>query len=84
MKTLLQSRAACVVWGLVLGLVVGLNVQGIWPSVRLHAVASQGEDNFAIATGFIDEETEGIFFLDFLTGDLAAGVLNPRSRGAAR
>jgi len=79
MKRLFQNRIVFLFAGALLGLIVGLNVQGLWPSTPLHAVATQGEDNFAIATGFVDEETEGIFFLDFLTGDLAASVINPRA-----
>ena len=32
----------------------------------------------SMATGLIDEEMEGVFFLDFLTGDLACVVLASR------
>lgn len=32
----------------------------------------------AVATGVIDEGTEGVFILDFLTGDLQCWVINPR------
>jgi hypothetical protein len=33
----------------------------------------------AMATGYIDEEVEGVYILDYLTGDLQCFVLNPRS-----
>ena len=34
-------------------------------------------DSYVIATGPIDDETEGIYFLDCLTGELGIGLLNP-------
>ena len=36
-------------------------------------------ETFAIATGPISEEVEGIFALDYLTGDLQCWVINPRT-----
>jgi hypothetical protein len=65
--------------GCVVGLVAGLNLRGLWPNVPLHAYATHGFDNFAIATGLIDNEIEALYFLDFLTGDLKAAVLNQRT-----
>ena len=65
--------------GLVLGLVIGLNIQGIWPNVPLHASATQGQENFAFATGLVDEQVEAVYFLDFVTGDLKAAVISPKS-----
>ena len=49
------------------------------PETALHATASAGGDTFAIATGPIDDEVEGLFTLDFLTGDLKCLVINPRN-----
>lgn len=46
---------------------------------QLHALATHGADSMAIATGLIDEGVEGIFILDFITGDLTCQVLNPRT-----
>jgi hypothetical protein len=74
-----QSRAAWLAVGVVLGLIVGLNVSGLWPQVPLHATATQGLDKFAIATGLVDDNVEAIYFLDFLTGDLSAAVINPKT-----
>jgi hypothetical protein len=65
--------------GIVAGLVVGLNIQGIWPSVPLHASATHGLDKFAIATGLVDDEVEALYFLDYLTGDMRAAVVNPKT-----
>lgn len=45
---------------------------------QLHALATHGADSMALATGFIDEGVEGIFILDFITGDLTCQVLNSR------
>lgn len=45
---------------------------------QLEAMATHGADSMAIATGYIDEGVEGIFMLDFITGDLTCQVLNPR------
>jgi hypothetical protein len=47
--------------------------------LRLKASASHGSETFAIATGSIDGEVEGLFCLDYLTGDLTCFVVNPRA-----
>jgi hypothetical protein len=47
--------------------------------LQLKAMASHGSDTFAIATGNVDEDVEGLFTLDFLTGDLQCFVVNPRN-----
>ena len=74
-----NSRLAWLAAGAALGLVVGLNASRVWPSVPLHATATQGLDKFAIATGLVDDTVEAIYFLDFLTGDLRAAVINPKT-----
>jgi hypothetical protein len=51
------------------------------PPIPVHAVSTASHDNFAIATGFVEDGTEGLFFLDFLTGDLKATVVNNRGPG---
>ncbi len=75
-----NRRLAWLAIGIALGLIVGLNVSGIWPQVPLHAVATHGQDNFAICTAPMDQDVEAIFVLDFVTGDLKATVLNVQMR----
>jgi hypothetical protein len=79
MNRLFKTRPASLATGVVLGLILGLNIQGIWPSVPLHASATHGLDNFAIATGLVDNGVEALYFLDYLTGDMRAAVLNPKT-----
>jgi hypothetical protein len=47
--------------------------------LKLKAAASHGADTFAIATGAVDDEIEGLYTLDFITGDLQCFVLNSRT-----
>jgi hypothetical protein len=55
---------------------MGLVLGGLWPQAPLHAVATDRYQDFAIATGFVDENIEALYFLDFLTGNLQAAVLS--------
>jgi hypothetical protein len=79
MNRLIRTRPASLASGVVLGLIIGLNIQGIWPSVPLHASATHGLDKFAIATGLVDNGVEALYFLDYLTGDMRAAVINPKT-----
>jgi hypothetical protein len=49
--------------------------------LQLKAAATHGGETFAMATGSIDEDVEGLFTLDYLTGDLQCFVINPRNGG---
>jgi hypothetical protein len=64
---------------LALGLIAGLAVGGWWPQSPVHAVATDRYDNFAICTGEVEEGLEALFVLDFLTGEIKAGVLSPQN-----
>lgn len=44
----------------------------------LHATATHGGTNVAVATGQVSEEAEGIFILDYVTGNLQCWVYYPR------
>ena len=79
MNQFFSTKPAVAGLGIVVGLVVGLNIQGIWPNVPLHASATHGIDKFAIATGLVDNSVEALYFLDFLTGDMRAAVINPKT-----
>jgi hypothetical protein len=46
---------------------------------RVQAVTSQADSSFAVCTVPIDGAVEGFFMLDFETGDLSGGVLNPNT-----
>ena len=49
------------------------------PETILHASASHSGKSFAMATGMVDNDIEGVFTLDYLTGDLKCWILNPRN-----
>ncbi|MBI2477339.1 MAG: hypothetical protein HYV60_01415 [Planctomycetia bacterium] len=49
------------------------------PTTLLNASATHGGTTMAIATGPIQEGVEGVFILDFITGELTCSVLNPRT-----
>jgi len=61
---------------LAIGLIVGLLIGSLCPHTPLHATATDRFENFAIATGEVDDGVEAIYFLDFLTGELRAAVLS--------
>jgi len=81
--------------GLLVGLSIGgALAAGVWignhssggpqaalNELRLKASASHGSDTLAIATGPIDDEVEGLFCLDCLSGELQCVVINPRTGG---
>jgi len=73
------NHAALLVLGVCLGVVVTVLWQGTGKGVTVHATATQGESNFSIATGFVANGIEGLYFLDFLTGDLRAMVISRRT-----
>ena len=77
--SLMRHRFAWLAAGLVIGMVVGgIGLSGFF-ATPVHAVATDRQDNFAVATGWIDQDMEGVFFLDFLTGNLKAAVLNSKA-----
>lgn len=47
----------------------------------LLAAAAVAGDSMAVATGPVGRDSEGIFFLDFITGDLQCLVYYPRAGG---
>ena len=49
------------------------------PEQLLRGATAEAGDTLAIATGPIVEGIEGVFFLDFVTGRLSGGVMNPKT-----
>jgi hypothetical protein len=74
-------KTTALVW-LGLGLLAGLLVAGFWPSVPLHAVATDKIDTFSMATGPVDTDYEAVYFLDHLTGDLHTYVVGRTSNSS--
>ena len=71
-SSLLRHPALWLVGGLIVGsLVVGK----FMPTSPLQAIATHGQDNFALCTVPVDSNVEAVVFLDSLTGDLTGGVL---------
>jgi hypothetical protein len=51
-----------------------------WPQgLPLNATTAASSETMAIATGRIDDDVDGLYTLDFLTGELQCFVLNPRT-----
>lgn len=92
-KSLRNRPALLLATGLTLGLLVGLGMMiGTlatlnWrpadsltpPETLLHAAASHSGESFAMATGLVDSDVEGLFTLDYLTGEMQCWVLYPRT-----
>jgi hypothetical protein len=54
----------------------GLISAGWWQPRRALAAAAAVEDSFAVCTAPVGDGMEGLFMLDFETGDVSGGVLN--------
>jgi hypothetical protein len=73
---MLKSRGTVLALGVLLGLIVGLNLVGLWPQIPVHATATHGQENFAMCTGPVDADIEAIYSLDYLTGELRAAIVS--------
>lgn len=74
-----SNHAAVLIVGMALGAVLVAVWHGAGGAPRAYATATHGAENFAIATGLVDDGIEALFFLDFLTGDLRAAVVSRRN-----
>jgi hypothetical protein len=76
---------ACAALGIGVGWLLGASAAPEpphWlPPIEVRASATQANDNFVVATGLVDQGIEALFFLDFLTGDLKATIVNERRPG---
>lgn len=74
--------------GLVAGTLLGLLVSHLtttnssiqFPDTVLNATASHGNDSFALATGPVGNSAEGLFVLDYVTGELRCFVVYPKTQ----
>lgn len=63
---------------LAVGIVAGLAMANYWPQAPLHASATDSQENYALATGYIEGlNTEAVFFFDSLTGELKGAAISP-------
>jgi hypothetical protein len=58
------------------GAVLGLMLGRLWLPERVQALTSLADESFAVCTVPLGG-VEGFFILDFETGDLSGGVINP-------
>jgi hypothetical protein len=69
--------------GMMIGALVAVTYwtpqQPLLPDALLHASTAQGSESFALATGPVDTNMEGLFTLDFLTGELRCWMINQRT-----
>jgi hypothetical protein len=73
------NHTALLVVGVAIGAALAASWHGLSTEQRAFATATHGAENFAIATGLVDDGIEALYFLDFLTGDLRAAVVNRRN-----
>ena len=50
----------------------------LWPENAAMAAGGAQDDSFAMAVGRVDSNVEGVYILDFLTGELTCTVLDYR------
>lgn len=62
-----------------IGLIAGLAVAYVWPHEHAAAAVADRNNKFAMVTAQMDATgfVEAVFVLDFLTGQLRGGVVNP-------
>src|SRR4029079_17141705 len=75
----LCNHASLLIVGIVVGAVLTAGWHGTQSTPQAWATATHGADNFAIATGLVDDSIEALYFLDFLTGALGAAVVSRRN-----
>lgn len=59
------------------GAVLGWLFGPMQPLPKAHAITSLADESFAVCTVPLGMGVEGFFMLDFETGDLSGGVINP-------
>lgn len=75
------SASLCCLLAVALGFWLGSSSESSGGNLTpLLAASASSTDSMAIASGPIGRDTDGIFFLDFITGDLQCLVWYPRNR----
>lgn len=69
--------AAVVLTAVAVGVMLGVRLGSPEQLPQVFAVTSLSDGSFAACTAPLDTGVEGFFMLDFETGDLSGGVLNP-------
>ena len=64
-----------------IGLAAGLAIATIWPHEHAGAVVAHGNEKFAMVTAQFDitDFVEGVFVLDYLTGQLRGSIMSPNA-----
>ncbi|PQO33124.1 hypothetical protein [Blastopirellula marina] len=63
----------------ILGMTVALNWQSPAIEIPVNAATAATRETMCAATGRVDEEMDGLFTLDALTGDLQCAVINSQT-----
>jgi len=63
------------------GLLLGIALSGRWPSTPLYGVSSDRSENAVMCTVPLDQDVEGLFYLDSLTGNLVGVVPSRAMKG---
>ncbi len=66
-------------WWLATGVIIGLVLGGLVPPMPLHGSTAATVEGFSVVTAELEPGQEGIYYLDYQTGDLAAAFLHPRT-----
>jgi hypothetical protein len=70
-----HGRSFCLLTGLLGGLLLAV----LWPNTPLHAVATDRSESFLMATGYLDDQVEGVYLLDCLTGELRGAAISKQN-----
>lgn len=73
------AACVCSCFALGLGYWLGQRPSASQALPQLMAASAAAGDTMAVATGQVGRDSEGIFFLDFITGDLQCLVYYPRT-----
>jgi hypothetical protein len=75
-RSIFSSRPVWLGLGVAVGLAVAWYVVRLSPPAPLWATTTHSTDNLIAATGFVESDAEAVIFLDAVTGELTAHVIN--------